>query len=439
MAKLQSKWLILDNRVFAVGVDQSLHLVLEDARGLEITADGLGIKAEGVISQMIKQKTIEEDRLKDTYIRADGQNDFSADQSMAGHRLTNLGAPTDAADAVNMQYVRDVINGIDRKDSVYVSTVKGTTYAFTDFIPGFTLDGVVLTEGMRILVKDLPDPVQNGIYDVTDTGIARSKDADGSAHGKISTGMTTFIEHGDKNKSTTWSVNSQGSGDPRNVIIVGTDPTLFTQTGEAGELLAGNGLRKDGLVFNVIPGPGLKATPKLLELVLDAAQLDATTARGLYIVPDGVTQTELKSSSFGSGLQGGSGAVVKLGVLTEDWDLGGNFIITGLKAPTQDSDATNKRFVTDLFLSVPRRKTAIITLTPADIVAKIAEIGETKAAVTNMTLNVQGGIPQLFGVDFTTCAGANGPASAVTWEGLFLETILEAGDTIHVQWDAPLL
>ena len=110
MAKLQSKWLILDNRVFAVGVDQSLHLVLEDARGLEITANGLGIKAEGVISQMIKQKTIEEDRLKDTYIRADGQNDFSADQSMAGHRLTNLGAPTDAADAVNMQYVRDVIN-----------------------------------------------------------------------------------------------------------------------------------------------------------------------------------------------------------------------------------------------------------------------------------------------------------------------------------------
>ena len=76
---------------------------------------------------------------------------------------------------------------------------------------------------------------------------------------------------------------------------------------------------------------------------------------------------------------------------------------------------------------------------PADIVAKIAEIGETKAAVTNMTLNVQGGIPQLFGVDFTTCAGANGPASAVTWEGLVLETILEAGDTIHVQWEAPLL
>ena len=119
--------------------------------------------------------------------------------------------------------------------------------------------------------------------------------------------------------------------------------------------------------------------------------------------------------------------------------MGGNFIITNLKAPTQDSDATNKKFVTDLFLSVPRRHTAIITLTPADIVAKKAEIGEIKAAVTNVTLNVQGGIPQLFGVDFTTCAGANGPASAVTWEGMFLETILEAGDTIHVQWDAPLL
>ena len=50
-------------------------------------------------------------------ISADGSVDFSANQSMAGNRLTNVGDPTAAADAANKSYVDSVALGQKAKRS----------------------------------------------------------------------------------------------------------------------------------------------------------------------------------------------------------------------------------------------------------------------------------------------------------------------------------
>lgn len=425
MSLVLAKW-IAKNTSLEVAGDGSLSVRVASTGGLEITASGVGVKPEGIVNSMIKAGTIEEDRIAVVFIRADGANDFTADQNMAGHKLTNVGDPVLAGDAVNKQYVLDVINGIDRKASVRAATT--VAYGNVDLAVGglLTIDGVTLEAGDRVLVKNQTDPVENGIYVAAVDAWTRAPDADGSQFGKVSTGMVTYIEEGTKNQRTGWSMYSPGG-----LKVVGTDPLLFTQSFEAGEILAGAGMVKTGTTLDVVVGHGLVAQPDVVELVLKNYTLVAD-ATGLYVPLGGITETEIKNTALGSGLQGGSGAVIKLGALTENWATGGNYQITGLPNPVNDTDAVRKEYVDDAVAAITERKALVVTLSAADISNKYIALGEIPANPTSVSVTPKGGPQQFYGDDFIMDAGE---PTHVTWNGLGMDGVLLAGDKLYIEYD----
>jgi len=75
-------------------------------------------------------------------------------------RVKNLANPVDPGDAATKEYVDTLVEGLNWKDNVRVATVSNINLN----APGSTIDGVTLSIGDRVLVKNQTDARQNGIY-----------------------------------------------------------------------------------------------------------------------------------------------------------------------------------------------------------------------------------------------------------------------------------
>jgi len=158
-----------------------------------------------------------------------------------------VATPTDAAHAATKGYVDAARQGLDVKQSVRVATTGPVNIA-SDLEEGDTLDtSVTLVAGDRVLVKNQSTASQNGIYVVQETGAAvRAADANGTADtGTVSGGTFTFVEEGTVNADSGWVVSSNG------LINVGSDAMNWVQFSGAGQVVAGDGLTKDGNTLNV--------------------------------------------------------------------------------------------------------------------------------------------------------------------------------------------
>ena len=110
---------------------------------------------------------------------------------MNNTRITNLGYPISAQDPATKAYVDSVSQGLDVKNSCKVATTGNITIS-TDLNVGDTIDGIVLSEGDRVLVKNQTDASENGIYKAGSSP-ARSEDFSGNS---VTSGAFTFIEQG---------------------------------------------------------------------------------------------------------------------------------------------------------------------------------------------------------------------------------------------------
>ncbi|HRA92205.1 MAG TPA: hypothetical protein PLR79_08575, partial [Acinetobacter sp.] len=66
-------------------------------------------------------------KLAEAVIQADGGQAFTANQSMGGFKLTDLGTPTASTDAVTKAYVDGVSAGLDYKEAVRLATTAAIT------------------------------------------------------------------------------------------------------------------------------------------------------------------------------------------------------------------------------------------------------------------------------------------------------------------------
>jgi hypothetical protein len=156
--------------------------------------------------------------------------------------LDVFGAP--AADlSINSHKLTTVALGLDVKASVVVATTAAGTLA-SSFANGSTVDGISLTTGMRILIKNQASPADNGIYTVNASGApTRSTDCNSSAN--YLAGIFVFVEEGTVNAASSWIVTTQGT------ITVGSTSVTWAQFSGSGSYTAGSGLTLTGSSFAV--------------------------------------------------------------------------------------------------------------------------------------------------------------------------------------------
>jgi len=130
--------------------------------------------------------------------------------------------------------------GLDVKGSVRAATTADITLSGTQ-----TIDGVSLSAGDRVLVKDQTDGTENGLYVVVDGGSwTRTTDADSDS--EVTAGLFTFVTEGTSYADTGWVVSTNDD------ITVGTTAITFTQFSGAGVISAGDGIVQNGTVFDVV-------------------------------------------------------------------------------------------------------------------------------------------------------------------------------------------
>lgn len=267
------------------------------------------------------------------------------EMSMGSNKITDLASGTAATDAVNLGQVQALINGLtDPKDAVRVATtaaLPAVTYDNGVLGVGATLtadangalpsqDGVALSAGQRILVKNQAAALQNGIYVVTDLGSAgtpfiltRATDASigggdattEPAEEQVTQGMYAPVAEGTVNGSLGFLMTTI---DP---ISLGTSALNFSQMGET--IVAGQGLTKSGSTLSVDNGDGLGFSGNQLVVLVDNDLVDGTT--------------DIKS-----------GAVVSQKDFEEAFTLNGTDISNGYvdlsKVASRDSDIVFPRF-----------------------------------------------------------------------------------------------
>lgn len=180
-------------------------------------------------------------KLAEAVIQADGGQAFTADQSMGGFKLTNLGTPTSATDGATKGYVDALTAGLSWKDSVRVATTVNGALA-TAYENGDTIDGITLATSDRILIKNQTAPEENGIYTVNASG-APTRATDMDAWTEVPA-AAVFVEVGTANADSGWVCTSDQGG------TLNTTAITFVQFTGAASITAGTGLSFSGNTLN---------------------------------------------------------------------------------------------------------------------------------------------------------------------------------------------
>jgi hypothetical protein len=150
-------------------------------------------------------------------------------------------APVSGNDIVNKTYVDTFVQGLLPKASVRLATSLSQ-----GIIPlsglNKVIDGVLIADGDRILVKDQGNLAQNGIYIASSVAWNRSADAD--AWPELVSAYV-FVQEGNSNKDTGWlcTVNAGGT--------IGTTPIQWEQFTSVAAYSQGTGISISGTVISL--------------------------------------------------------------------------------------------------------------------------------------------------------------------------------------------
>jgi hypothetical protein len=153
------------------------------------------------------------------------------------------------------EYVDATSQGLDVKNSVVAATTVNLSATYANGTSGVgatltygsavtTLDGVTLTDGDRILVKNQTTQSENGIYVRTSSTVwTRSIDADTAS--ELTGGAFVFVEQGTDNADNGYVFTHEGTP------TIGTTSLTVGQFSGAGQITAGDALTKTGNTLNV--------------------------------------------------------------------------------------------------------------------------------------------------------------------------------------------
>ena len=301
--------------------------------------------------------------------RLDEMANPTASVDLNSQKITNLATPTNASDAATKGYVDASQQGLDVKESVKAATTGNITLSGTQ-----TVDGVALSVGDRVLVKDQSTASQNGIYVVASGSWSRAADAD--ADSEVTAGLFTFVEEGTTNADAGFSLTTNDD------ITVGTTALTFTQFSGAGSVSAGDGLSKSGNTLSA----DLKSNGGVViesgELAVD---LGASSITGTLAVSDGGTGATSASDArtnlgvaIGSDVQAHGDVLDDLSGLTQASNKG-IFFDTANSAATFDLTSAGRALLDDADAAAQR--TTLGLAIGSDVQAYDAEL----AALAGLT------------------------------------------------------
>tara|TARA_A200000113_G_scaffold110446_1_gene99132 strand:- start:14 stop:7042 length:7029 start_codon:yes stop_codon:yes gene_type:complete len=199
--------------------------------------------------------------------------DFKDEDDMSSNSATAV-----ASQQSVKAYVDTIKQGLHIKEACRVATTVSGTLS-SSFENGDTIDGVSLSTGDRILIKDQSTATENGIYVVKASGSPdRSSDM---TVGDTASGDFTFVTEGTVNGDHGFVCTSNSGSD-----TIGTDNLSFTQFSGAGQITAGNGLEKSGNTLSIDAKSNSGIVIDSTELSLD---LGASSITGTLSVSDGGT------------------------------------------------------------------------------------------------------------------------------------------------------
>jgi len=227
---------------------------------------------------------------------------------VGGKRVGNAANPTQSSDLATKAYVDSLSNGLDVKASVRAATTANITLSNTQ-----TVDGVALSVGDRVLVKNQSTGSQNGIYVVASSSWTRAADFDNSPDVEVSPGTFFFVEEGTTQADNGYVVSNDTA------ITIGTTAITFSQFSGAGQITAGAGLTKSGNTLDVV-GTADRITVNTDSVDIASTYVGQSTITTLGTIGTGTWQGTVIGATYGgTGVNNGSSTIT----------LGGSFTHTG--------------------------------------------------------------------------------------------------------------
>ena len=306
--------------------------------------------------------------------------------AMGGNKITGVGTPTATTDAANKAYVDNAIQGLDAKVSVRVASTTNLNLTGTQ-----TVDGIALSIGDRVLVKNQDTPATNGLYTVSSGVWTRT--TDGDTWDEL-VAAYVFVEDGTTNGRNGFLCTVTQGG------TLGVTSITWVQFNSAGQIDAGGGLTKTGNRIDVVTASSDRIVVNPDNIDLAVTGISAGTYKSVtvdiygritsggnpnsisgYGITDAyiksevdaflLTKLNLSGGTMSGNLSLGSNRITNLGAPVATTDAAtkayadtmlplaggtmsgaiamGNYKITGLGAPTNSADAVTLGYVNTLY------------------------------------------------------------------------------------------
>lgn len=184
---------------------------------------------------------IESSKLADgaNFLKKDGSVTMTGVLDHGGQKAQNLGTPTNSTDAATKAYVDQEV-AASRNMFKYKDARAASTANVTVSNPGTAVfDGVTLSNGDILLLKNQSSQAENGLYVFNGSGSALTRATNMDAWTEVP-GSLVIVKEGTTLADTFWLCTANDGG------TLGTTAITFTQTNTGG----GSGLTDSNFVFN---------------------------------------------------------------------------------------------------------------------------------------------------------------------------------------------
>jgi hypothetical protein len=161
------------------------------------------------------------------------------------NKIINGPTPTAAGDLVPKSYVDAMAQGVIFLQAVQAAST-GANVPVNN--PGAALDGVNLTAGWRILLKDQTTASENGVWVWNGAAVALTRPNDFPHNGQAVPGTTVYVEQGTVNTGALFSIIGQAN------VTIDTNAQTWSQTNGANDITVQAPLTKTGNTISLNNG-----------------------------------------------------------------------------------------------------------------------------------------------------------------------------------------